>query len=254
MRKIIFGVLLLISSTSYGQISIDTTSRYIFDPETNTKTDWSMYLGAMDSIPPSALEFDTISRSEFEGYKKMYRSKINIDTSKVLWTDTSFVISEKNWSRNYNIAVTEEEPFNNYMGYLEPLSLYLVTSIDGRNETAMFSLVDQKTGKEFYLNSGFDYPCVIALISPKNNFLLSWSNNEYEYNESMLVVLKVEKQRKKFQLKGFVDFSTNQWRVQDVVWINENSIALHVDQTEVEDGVKTGKHTEYFFKTSMGRD
>jgi hypothetical protein len=211
-----------------------------------------VYLGAMDSISPSTLEFDTISQGEFEGYKKLYHSKINTDTSKVLWTDTSFLISGKNWNRDYNIVATEAEPFNNYMGYIEPLGLYMVTNIDGRNETAMFYLVDQKTGKEFFLSSGFDYPCVTALLSPKNNFLLSWSNNEYEYNESMLVVLKVVKHRKKFQLRGFVDFSTNQWRVQDVVWVNENSIALHVDQTEVEDGVKTGKHTEYFLKTSLG--
>lgn len=228
------------SSISYGQISIDTASYMLYDSTTNTSTEWSQYLGAGDSIPATLIEFDSITKDDFVNYKKKYHSKIEMDSSKIIWTDTSFIIKSENWSTTFNTKVTDDFPWNYYKGFLEPLNFFLVLNIDGRNELGILLLIDKVTGKQYYLSSGYDYPCESVFISPKNNYLFSYANNGAENNQCSFSILKIDKTKKHFKIKGFNGSEINTWTINDIVWINENSFALSVkekiDLTDNENG------------------
>ena len=131
--KIRFLLLFLfVSITSYGQISIDTTSVFIHDSITKSSTDWSVYLGGNDSS--ATLLFDTITKTDFQKYKKRYRTKIDTDSLKLNWTDTSFTIKTEHDKITCNTRITDDFPFHDYQGFLVPLNLFVVSFTDGRNE------------------------------------------------------------------------------------------------------------------------
>lgn len=230
MKNFLIYLFLAISQTTYGQISIDTTSYMIYDSLSQTSTDWSHFLAAFDSIQPTTLTFDTITMNDFAIYRKKYHSKIDTDSSKLVWTDTSFTIKTENWKTAFNTNVTYYFPYNYYLGFLEPLNLFIVSNIDGHNELGTLLLIDKKTGKEFYFSSGYDYPCEAIFISPKNNYLLSYANNWSEHNQCMISILKIVRTKNHYQLKGFSVFNSDQWTINEIAWINDNSFALSVKE------------------------
>ncbi len=241
------------SSISYGQISIDTASYFIYDSITNTSTDWSRYIGAFDTLQLISLNFSDISKNEFSEYRKKYHSKINTDSSKVAWTDTSFIIKTNSDKKVYNTRITDDFPYNYYLGFLDPLNLYIVSNIDGRNELGMLLLIDKQTGKEFYYSSGYDYPCEALCISPKNNYLLSYANNWAEHNQCMISVMKIVKSKNNYKLKALVSFDSDSWTINDIAWINDNSFALSVKEKIDLTNYDKENGVDHYFKASFDR-
>lgn len=211
----------------HGQMSMDTTSVLWIDSISQTSWDWSVYLGGNDSTV--SVHFDTISNKQFVGYSKRYRSKLNL-TKNISVKDSSFILQMDQKEVVFNTVVTDDFPWNEYVGLLEPLNLYVVLNVDGRNETGSLNLIDKRTGKTYYFTSPFDYPCETVRLSPKNQYLLSFANNWYENNQSFISILKIDRSGKQYKLKAFVSLDITQWTVNDIVWIDDHRFALSVKE------------------------
>jgi hypothetical protein len=248
MRSLIIIMLILFSKVSFGQISIDTTSYMIYDSITNSSTDWSKYLGSGDSVAGISIGFDTITKDDFITHKKNYHSKIDMDSSKVIWTDTSFKIKTKNWENTFNTTISDDLPWNYYKGFIEPLNFFLILNVDGKNELGILLLIDKVTGKQYFLSSGYDQPCESVFLSPKNNYLFSYANKQTENNQCAFSILKIDETKKHFKFKGFTGLEINTWTINDMAWINENSFALSVKaKTDFTDN-ENGSGIDYYLR------
>lgn len=253
IKLFLFFLLFLFSIGVSGQISIDTTSNMMYDSTTNSSTDWSAYIGAFENVTPTEFAFDTISEKEFLKYRMKYRSKIKTDSTKLAWTDTSFTIATENWKTVFNTKITDDFPYNYYFGFLEPLNLFLVSNIDGKNELGILLLIDKITGKNYFLSSGFDYPNEALCISKENNYLLTYANNWAETNQCSLAIYKIEKNNIHFKLKFFNGSTLDSFTINELAWIDDTHFALSVKvKTDLNDYEKESG-TNYFLKTSIVR-
>jgi hypothetical protein len=205
----------------------------------------------LDSCDTSGLKFDTISKEEFNKYKKHYHSKTNTDRTKVGWTDTSLIVTTLDSSYTFPADTNDYSLFTNYNGYLKFLNLFIITEIDGKNEIGTLMLIDKKTNKTYYLESGFDDECEPPILSPKNNFLLSVSNDTYADNASFITLVKISKNKKTFSYHGFINFTTDQWKINDYFWIDDNSFALKVVTTTRNEETNETAEVENYLRVSF---
>jgi hypothetical protein len=251
-----------------GQWSIDTAGIMFYDSVSMTTTDMSQYLGfspssetiqqqktewfnldeealSEDNPPVSKIKIDTITEKEFVKYKNRYQSKINYDSSLVVWTDTSFTIKCDSSVHTFNTRVTDDFPYCYYKGLLQPLNLYIVWSIDGRNEIGSLLLIDKKTGKVFVFDSGFDEPLTTLFISPGNKYLMSFANTWYESDHCYIPILKINPAKNKFTLNYFYSFCIDKVNIDDMIWVSDNSFALLVTEKENQKNADSIKHKNY---------
>ena len=231
MKSILIFLLLTISVTASGQITIDTTSKIVFDSIYGPSDDLSPYLGLnMSENQSSKIIFDSISKNDYANYKKSYHSKIILDSSNIVFTDSTFTIKTENKKITFQTWSERYPPnYSYYLGFLKPLNLFLVQDINGNDEVGSLLLIDNRTGKIFYFYSEGDEPYEKPLISPKNNYLLSSVYISYE-NECFIKILKVKRNKHNYQLENFALEKIWYWYIEEIVWINENSFALSVKE------------------------
>ena len=227
---------------------IDTTSQPIFDSAGSFTVDVSRYLGnelGNDSI--KNLAYDTISKEEFEKYKKTYSDKIDRDSLRVGHGDTTFTITGEKKKSVFLTNITEMHTSDSYVGYLKPLNLYLVESIDGHNETGSLILIDAKSTKAYYWESLFDEPLDYVSISPGNQYLLAYANSDYEHANSYISVLKINSKKKDvYSLETVLALNLDPLTIKDLVWENDKSIVLSVVESILsEEGLETSQKTYY---------
>jgi hypothetical protein len=182
-----------------------------------------------EAIASSAEIFkvDTITQKDFDRFKKQYKTHIDTSESKIIRTDTSFIITTEKSKLTFVANKNDYGFFEYYQGLLVPLNLYLVHSIDGHNEIGWLQLIDKKTGKSYQYESDYDYPIETVFLSPKKSYLLGLSNDMYT-GESMLSLLQINSKGSSYYLSGCCKAYLTQTVVEELVWINEKTFAIKV--------------------------
>ena len=176
---------------------------------------------------------DTVPVADFKRYKAKYTSQLNSDSGLVSWTDTSLVINH-----NHYIADKRDySEFNYYLGYIEPLQLYCVSYINGKNEIGLLTLEDQVTGKIFYLESSSDYPLTTPDVSPDITLFSAYVNDLYDYY-SFISFFKINKSGSKFCLEDYSGLKFPNSRIDDFVWLGSSIFAILI--TEINQNNETG--------------
>jgi hypothetical protein len=262
----LFICTLLFSCTSNGDnelrfegMSIDTSSEMQYDKISKTSYDLSQHLSKflIKEDSASVFQFDTISKIVFSKYLRAYNPKINTDTSNIIRTDTTFSVTTANSCINFPADQRNElKHFTGYVGFLEPLNLFVLQDIDGHNEVGTLLLLDGITGKRFYFESPFDEPYETVKISPKDQYLLAYANTWYEHDHSFISILKIKKDGTHYKLKDFAGSYMNNTLIEEAVWIDETNFALSVVEKIISmdevsgERIQTGeKH--YFLKASF---
>lgn len=207
------------------------------------------YIGGNETQPLTVFRLDTITGREFIKIKKKYKTHINKDSSKVKWTDTSFVIKFDKTERIFTANQNDYSFFEYYLGLLEPLNLYIVHGVDGDNEVGWMELIDKKTGKSYGFGSPSDYPIEALRISPKRTYLLGYVNDLYD-DHSFISILKINTQKNTFTLSDFYGINIAGTYIKELVWIDEQSFAIAADDRYTDENTSVGK---YFLKISFGK-
>jgi len=211
----------------------------------------------IDSTDTLTLRFDTITQKSFEQYKKNYRLKFKVDTTNITQNDSCLTIQTQDSIFAFHFLKYDfgngstDGTYYYYMGLLAPVGLYVVMMIDTHNEIGDVLLVDDKTSKRYQLASEFDDPCEVLLVSPKNKYMISFANNYYEDNQCFFTIIGVSKNKGAFSYKAVKVYDSNEWRIKDVVWINENSFAMEIITTTRDENSNNPIETVSYLKVSF---
>jgi hypothetical protein len=195
--------------------------------------------------------FDTITKETFLKFKSAYHPNIDHDSTKVSWTDTSFVVRTKDSAYAFRTDISEEHNFCSYGGIIKSQGLFFVWDIDGHNEIGSLLIIDKKTNKKYEISSFTDDPCELPFTSPKNNYIASYANNYYTDNESFITLIKVNKSRGGNSYEGIKTSITENWHVKDLVWIDESSFALNVVTKTRSEDLQDVTESENYLRVSF---
>jgi hypothetical protein len=257
MKKhfLLFSLLLLSATVcaQRGTMHIDTTGNWHYDSISKTSFDMSACLGNFemaDTIPE--LRFDTIDQKEFVAWALKYKTKTDTSGSRIRRTDKDITIITGKGREHWFAADAGNEmlTYTNYLGFLEPLNLHIIQSIDTHNEIGDLVAIDDLTGKRYYIASPFDYPFERLLISPGNKWLLTFSNNEYENNQSSFSLLKINPGKNGYRLKTYNRQQICPFNIEDAVWMNDHVILMKVKETPVGENDRSAE-TIYYLKVAF---
>lgn len=256
MRRIICCLIFGITSytLTYAQYTIDTTSYFIEDNITHTKIDWSVYIGWGDTLDHSrSLVMDSIDEQDYWRYKRIHPNPLRIDSSLVSFTDSSFTIHTGNKNLTYTTLIQDNTPWAEYNGWLKELQLHVVTSIDGKNEIGTLLLVDGKSGKVFYLESGWDGPCAPPLLSPDGKTLLTYANTNYESDQSLILLHRVRRRDKFYRLELIQSETIPGKLIEDAVWMDEDRFAIGFSEVRDPEDSNRVLVENYYVKVALVR-
>lgn len=228
MQKSFFLFLLLsLSFTGFGQVklSIDTINQ-------------SRYFGT-ESDSTIAFKLDTITEQQFNQVK--YRSPLDTNAKLVVKKDTLLIVPIEHGAKAF---ASNGLIWYTYRGYLEALNLYVIDFVSGPGGYHDLQLIDKKTGAAFVLSSLFDNGMNPPLLSPKQNFLLSMTNNVFNFNESMVSVVKINRQGNGYTLTNFYQRVSNEGHIAEIKWADDHSFVYKIVFTGESD------YQTSFFKVS----
>jgi hypothetical protein len=119
-------------------------------------------------------------------------------------------------------------------------------------EGACFAyLLDDETDEKMYVPSFYDSGLIDLLISPKGRYMLIYSSydgpdyTDYYPHRSAFMVYAIGKGKGLKGLKGYRNFVSNDWSVEEIVWINDTTLGLKV-YTENNAGDGQGIQYKYY--------
>ena len=180
---------------------------------------------------PKLFKIDTVLEKVYRRAKAVYSSKIDTDSTRVSWTDSLFVVKlGKSTMRFTPFRPGNYGNSDYYLGFLKPLNLYLITRVYGTQEISDLMFVSGKSEKIYYYFEAPSGQMGPPLISPSNNFLLSYSNGFYE--TAFISVLKIIRNGNEFEFENFGDLFLGETRIEDAIWADDSHIMLHVNRME----------------------
>lgn len=202
-----------------------------------------------DKLP--ILEFENISKSKFITYKNNYHTKLDTNSTKITYDDSTFTIKTSKSKRKYpnrlntNNYTTkgysvEYKGFNNY------LKLYILESISvGGDFSFGYSFfIDSLTNKLYSLIGHSDYSFEPSVFSPNNEYMVTYVYDLLSPHECFLGVIKISKDNGVFTYKEFASAQTE--LIEELVWINDNSFAIKINyQTYNENSKKWDDNFSY---------
>ena len=167
------------------------------------------------------LEFEPISEQEYLKSKSDYDKKIDLDNH-IEFDSTSFSFkTSKSKYRLYKPNPNDGHMDYKYVGFLKPLNSYIITG--GGQESFDMFLVNKDTDLTISL---LEYDDDCPLISPQHSKLLMHYYSPYEVDEgSYITIFQINDDK---TISGLQLFGTNEWQSEEIVWINEFTIALKV--------------------------
>jgi hypothetical protein len=176
-----------------------------------------------------SLNVDTLNKNELPHFKFVLKT----DSSKAVFTDTSFTIKNKSYKANKN----DYSEFNYYLGYFDAIHMHFVNFIDGRNEVGLLLGIDDLTGKEVWLESLSDYPLSHPSMSLDSTFLSTYTFDLYS-SYSFISIFEIVKSKTKFCLRDYCGIMISKGEIIQLDWIEKNTFAIAIVPT-VEEGVAT---------------
>jgi len=256
VRRFLFTFIFSITCIANGhaQATIDTSSHFIVDSVTGTSTDWSVYIGWSDTIGGSGvLKMDPIDDQEYLRCKRIHPNPLRTDSSLVSFTDSSFTIHTANKSLTYTTLIQDNTPWAEYNGWMDALQLHIVTSIDGKNEIGTLQLIDDGSGKVFYLESGWDGPCSPPLLSPDGKTLVTYANSNYETDQSLVMLHHIRRRGKHYRIE-LIHAETLPGRlIEDVVWMDNDYFAMACSEVRDPDDSDRILLVKYYRRATLDR-
>ncbi|WP_111542112.1 hypothetical protein [Mesonia algae] len=179
------------------------------------------------------IKFTKIDSTEFLKYNQKYSNEITVDTTIVNEAGGFFTLDVENAEKKFSCDI-DYNNCNYYKGFLKPLNKYILTYC-GIGYCGTY-LLDKNTGTKDYLESPFDSECKNPSISKNKNKLIAFSSSVFD-RESFIALYKMNIETKKIDLKKYDSFYTSDWRIKEIIWIDNNVIALKVFEKY---GGKTG--------------
>jgi hypothetical protein len=215
-------------------ISLDTASISNENPFINPSEFFEANHEADISIKDKRDKFfrmETIPIPNYKQLKSKSKSTLNTDSTKVIWTDSSFVIKLKHSTKEFICNKRDYSKCNYYLGYLSPLQLYAISYVDGHNEVGMLVMLDKVSGKTFCLNSQSDSPLESPTVSRDTSILSAYVNNVYT-DEGYISLYKIEIKGAKYQLKPHAGLVFNKSIIEDLIWINKSQFIVLIKEVK----------------------
>lgn len=178
-----------------------------------------------------SLSFISITEKEYLNFRAKRKGKIKIDTT--IQPDSSglFIVQTK---KSYYELINAESYSSsyNYIGYIPTIKAHLINHCgEGACESY---LLDNEADVKMVVPCDFDAGAIDLLISPSNTLMLVYSSydgpdyaNYYSFR-SEFVIYQISKDGGIQELKLFKAFQTGDWSIQEIVWINDDMIALKI--------------------------
>ena len=218
--------------------------------------DKKIYLGfAYGSINDSTeIKPDTsqISKSAFLKYKNADTIlKIIHDLSKISGEKSSFIIKTAKGNTKYHLDSIWKESgapieWQSYVGFFGPLKLYIIKDkSNGEFEFSKVHLIDSLTNITYELESNHDGSSSIPIFSP-NQKSMAFFSEEMDDPESLINIIKITKGFQSNIYKNFTAIKTKWWLIKDLVWIDDNSLAIKAEKANNSNLLDRPKQYVYF--------
>ncbi len=95
-------------------------------------------------------------------------------------------------------------------------------------------LVDNNSGEEMYLPSGYDAGVLGLVFSPSAKFMLVYSSydgpdyDNYYEDRAEFFLFSVKKGKGLSAVKLYGEFYTKDWSIEEIIWIDDKTIALKI--------------------------
>ncbi len=185
-----------------------------------------------DSLP--ILRIVEISDTQFFAYKNAYHSQVILDSSRIVWGDSTFSIrTSKALLEYFNAPVYDRSGSHDcdffYQGYHPQLDLYFLSSYWHGEFTLGSNLwIDARRniGVCHLPHSDGCFPAPV--FSPSNQYLAIYDEDVFDDGGCFLGVVRIRKDRRGIHFEEYASTSTDP--VQELVWINEHAFAMRVKQ------------------------
>jgi len=198
------------------------------EAETTIKLGWQ---DTYDSFPK--LTFENIKLAEYLNYRQNYSPQLNMDSSKVVASDTAFTIR----TAKALLSFPRPSPINSvrtnsdyvyYKGFNDHLKIYFLEHyFVGAEFTFGYSFfIDSVSVVKYDLIEHADFTFQPPVFSPDNRFMITYVYDYFSPNECFLGVIKITSEGNSFSYKEFASASTV--LIEELVWINNSSFAIKV--------------------------
>ena len=198
------------------------------------------------------LSFKKINAQEFNAYKDLYRSKIEIDSTKEIDDmGGTFLIDTSIGKIQFGCGKNYERPCYHHLGYLIPLNSHII----GQWGESIFSifLVDKNNVSRLDLLSEFDAGSGMPLVSPLHSKLLTYASTDlftyenYYDIRSNIIIYDLRNINHLDDIQNIWEYTTRKFEIIEAIWINENSLSLWVcdDRKNDQNGKTIYKNERY---------
>jgi hypothetical protein len=168
------------------------------------------------------IDFSEIDSLQYIAYKKEFSNKLIIDSTKKTIPDSSFSLIIKNTEQLFDCQ-KDNSDCHYYKGFLPQLSSFIITHC-GMSICETF-LIDQTSGEIQNLLSPYDNECKAPVLSKNHNKLLVYASSVFD-RESFISIYQKSGKNEDFDFKSYKSLTIKEWRIYEVIWINNTSFAL----------------------------
>jgi len=183
-------------------------------------------------------------------------SSITNDSTGVAFTKTSFTIQNQYFERTFERNIRCDCLIYDYLGIITPLHLYAVVAMNIQAGSEFMILIDYRTGLLFPLPAGFNKVPRAVVLSPRHDYLLSYTNSTFEQGTCSINLLHVNKNvsTTSFSLNPSMTVYFDRMNIQKLVWLNDRSFVMEVTENEkavADDNNDFGKKIKRFLKLTL---
>lgn len=184
-----------------------------------------------DEIVDLKIDFDTITKSQFENYREKFQRKIDTISKLISRTANSFVIRASDTLFKFS---SKDYRVHTYHGFLPDINSHLI-SVSGSGICEMF-LIDLETGAGFLIPAFYDDGCNIPIISNTKSFLLIYGTCPagklcFDWYENITTIslidlstensIKSINNARKFGVLGIDDFE-----ILEIFWADDEKLII----------------------------
>jgi hypothetical protein len=184
------------------------------------------YQMTYDTLPN--LVWEVIDETIFLKYKIKFQNRLNVDSTRIVSTDTTFSIR----TSKAILSFSKKEDYNkrgacwtNYKGFFNTLKLYVFENwCSGEILSGDISIIDSLTNIRYEIIGRSDGPFEPPVLSPNSRFLITYGEDG-TYFDSFVGVIEITKDNDIYSLKEFAS-SYPSGRIVDLGWITNDSFVL----------------------------
>jgi hypothetical protein len=181
------------------------------------------------------LSFKPITEKEFLNFQASQKNKTQVDTTIKPDSSGLFIVQTKK-SYYELIQSNDYSSSYDYACYFPAIKSHLIYHC-GEGMCEAF-LLDNEADVKMVVPCSYDAGPMGILISPSNKRILFYSSydgadyGKYYSHRSEFSIYQISKGNGIQELQVFITFETGNWSIDEIVWINDNSIALKVYEGE----------------------